>query len=1034
MGTPLRLLMLEDRETDAHSVVDELRQAGYDPDWRRVDTETGFVAELARAPDLILSDFSMRQFDALRALELVRKFGLEIPFIVVSGSIGEDMAVTAMQRGAADYLLKDRLGRLGQAVGQALEQRRLRDEKRRAEEALRDSEGLFRHAFEDTNVAMVLTDLNHRFVRANDAFARLFGYSKREVLELSMADITHPDDVAESYARRQELLAGKATFFQMEKRYLHKDGHVLWGVTNVALVRDAGGAPRLYVGQVQDITERRRHEEALRANEERTRLILDTAYDPFIAMDEEGRITEWNAQAEKVFGWSRAEALGRMLSETIIPSQYRTAHEHGLIRFLATGDGPILNKTIELTALKKNGAEFPVEVIIWPIRVNGKFTFSSFVRDITARKKAEEALRRAEAKYRNIFENAVEGIFQTSPEGRHLIVNPALARMYGYDSPEDLMGSVMDIERQLYVDPPRRREFVRQVQERGEVTGFESKVYRKDGTIMWISEHARAVRGPGGKVAYYEGTVEDITERKWAEESLHEITAKFQSLVQASPLAIIALDRHGRVMSWNPAAASIFGWSEREVLGQPLPIVPADQKKEFQTMIAEEWQGATRTNMELSRLRKDGALVDVSLWTAPLRDARGQIVATLFLMADITEQKRLGEQFRQAQKMEAIGRLAGGVAHDFNNLLTVILGCSEIVLGKLRAGDPLYELVEQVHKAGERAALLTRQLLAFSRKQVLMPVVLDLSAHLLDMEKLLRRLIGEDIELHIVADPHVWPVKADAGQLEQVIMNLAVNSRDAMPQGGKLTIETTNVRLDANYVARHPTVQPGPYVRLAITDTGSGMDPATMARIFEPFFSTKGAKGTGLGLATVFGIVKQSGGFIEVYSEVGLGTTFKIYLPRDASAMPNGKSHAGLGVARHGTETILLVEDEDGVRSLASSVLRNHGYKVLEASNGGEAFLLCERCNEPIDLLVTDVVMPNLSGRQLAERLATLRPFMKVLYLSGYTDDAIVQHGVLDAGTPFLNKPFSPDALARKVRDLLDAKTEKVSDDFIPQI
>ncbi|MCI0681977.1 MAG: PAS domain S-box protein [Gemmataceae bacterium] len=644
-----------------------------------------------------------------------------------------------------------------------------------AEEALRQYEELFRAAFDDTNVAMVLTDLDHRFVRANEAFAQMFGYSMSEVLTLTMADVTHPDDLAESYARREKLLSGAARSFQMEKRHLHKSGRVLWALTNVSLVRDRNGAPRLYFGQVQD-----------------------------------------------------------------------------------------------------------------------------------------------------------------------------------------------------------------------------------------------------------------ITERKHAEETLHKTTEKLQSLVQASPLAIVALDRHNCVLSWNPAAEQMFGWPEYEVLGKPVPIIPADRADEFRRMIAEEWQGLTRANVELSRQRRDGALVDVSLWTAPVRDPRGQIVAILLLMADVTEHKRLGEQFRQAQKMEAIGRLAGGVAHDFNNLLTVILGCSEICLGKLRAGDPLRELVEQVHKAGERAALLTRQLLAFSRKQVLSPVVLDLSAQALDMEKMLRRLIGEDIELRISADANVWPVKADAGQLEQVVMNLVVNARDAMPRGGKLLIETANVHLDQEYVVRHAGVQPGPYVRLAITDTGSGMDAATQARLFEPFFSTKGARGTGLGLATVFGIVKQSGGFIEVYSEVGLGTTFKIYLPRDRSAPRSGKSHPGLGAPRQGTETILLVEDEDGVRGLASVALRNYGYKVLEAASGGEAFLLCERADEAIHLLVTDVVMPNMSGRQLAERLAALRPSMKVLYLSGYTDDAIVQHGVLDAGTPFLHKPFSPDALARKVREVLDEDAGLVSSNLDP--
>ncbi len=404
-----------------------------------------------------------------------------------------------------------------------------------------------------------------------------------------------------------------------------------------------------------------------------------------------------------------------------------------------------------------------------------------------------------------------------------------------------------------------------------------------------------------------------------------------------------------------------------------------------------------------------------------LRDAAGKPVEVVGSWADITERKLLEDQFRQAQKMEAVGRLAGGVAHDFNNLLTVITGYSELVLGQLRAADPLHGFVEQIRQAGDRAAGLTRQLLAFSRKQVLMPATLDLNFLMKEMEKMLHRLIGEDIDL--LVNPHVplWPIKADPGQVEQVLMNLVVNARDAMPQGGKLTIETGNVVLDASYVGRHPEVQPGEYVLLAVSDTGCGMDAATQARIFEPFFTTKGDKGTGLGLATVYGIVKQSGGSIDVYSELGVGTAFKIYLPHDREQRAESKSSPGLKATTRGTETVLLAEDEPGVRSLAKFVLESNGYMVLEAKNGGEALLLCEQYEGPIHMLVTDVVMPQLSGPKLAERLLALRPKMKVLYLSGYTDDAIVHHGVLNSGTPFLQKPFTPASLALKVREVLDS-------------
>ncbi|PYS49074.1 MAG: hybrid sensor histidine kinase/response regulator [Acidobacteria bacterium] len=391
------------------------------------------------------------------------------------------------------------------------------------------------------------------------------------------------------------------------------------------------------------------------------------------------------------------------------------------------------------------------------------------------------------------------------------------------------------------------------------------------------------------------------------------------------------------------------------------------------------------------------------------------------LASDVTERRLLEEQFRQSQKMEAIGQLAGGIAHDFNNLLTAINGYSELAMRKLQAEDPLRRNLEEIKKAGERAASLTRQLLAFSRKQILQPAVLVINSVVSDMEKMLRRLIGEDIDLKTALETQLGSIKADPGQIEQIIMNLVINARDAMPAGGKLTIETSNVDLDETYARQHTGVTPGHYVMLAVSDTGMGMNTATLARIFEPFFTTKEkGKGTGLGLSTIYGIVKQSGGNIWVYSEVGQGTTFKVYLPRVDEDAQEYKRTDETEEILQGTETILLAEDEEIVRTLAREILETYGYRVLEASGSGAALLICERVTEPIDLLITDVVMPEMSGRQLAARLSQLRPEMKVLYMSGYTDDAIVHQGVLDEDANFIQKPFTPDALAKKVREVLN--------------
>jgi signal transduction histidine kinase len=420
-------------------------------------------------------------------------------------------------------------------------------------------------------------------------------------------------------------------------------------------------------------------------------------------------------------------------------------------------------------------------------------------------------------------------------------------------------------------------------------------------------------------------------------------------------------------------------------------------------------------NFELAAFKEEHATA--------MRMAANLAAVTIENVRLLESERAQAEQLRQSQKLESVGQLAGGIAHDFNNLLTVITGYIDLSLRRLKPDDPLSRNLDEVKKAAERAASLTQQLLAFSRKQVLEPKVIDLNDVVTDTDKLLRRLIGEDIHLVTMRDPGLWRVKADPGQLSQVIVNLAVNARDAMPRGGKLTIETRNVYLDEAYAGRHMAVRPGAYVMLAVTDTGTGMDAETQKHIFEPFYTTKEiGKGTGLGLSMVYGVVKQSGGNIWVYSEQGQGTTFKIYLPRVEEGVVEAQAAATLPELARGTETILLVEDEDMVRRLLRDILEMEGYTVLVAHDGDEALRACERHEGPIHLLLTDVVMPGMSGRQLVERLTEHCADVKVLYMSGYTDDAIVHHGVLDAGTNFLQKPFTPDAVVRKVREVLDAQ------------
>jgi two-component system, cell cycle sensor histidine kinase and response regulator CckA len=551
---------------------------------------------------------------------------------------------------------------------------------------------------------------------------------------------------------------------------------------------------------------------------------------------------------------------------------------------------------------------------------------------------------------------------------------------------------------------------------------FEYRLMAADGNEVWLRNIVRLVPGSSGRAVQLRGVMVDVTERRLAQKALLASEAKYRTLVEGVPVGVYRTTPDGRVLEANHALAQMLGYGDT-----PGTLTISTDEIYIDPEAHKLWQGMMEKNglvrdFETQARRRDGTLIWLRDSARAVRDVNSNVVHYEGILEDITERKQLEEQLRQSQKMEAVGRLAGGVAHDFNNLLTIISGYSDLLLDTLPEQDRARAHVEEIKKAGNRAATLTRQLLAFSRSQVLAPQVLDLNAVVANVDKMLRRLIGEDIDLVTILGEKLGSVRADPGQLEQVIMNLAVNARDAMPQGGKLTVETRNVTLDSAYARTHVTVVPGEFVMLAVSDTGIGMNATTQAHIFEPFFTTKEkGRGTGLGLATVYGIIKQSGGYIWVYSEPGLGATFKIYLPR----VEPPSRQAGLGKEAEspakGHETILLVEDEPALRAMVRSVLESKGYKVLEARHGEDALMVSELHQGPVDLLLTDVVMPGMSGRELAEHLVKVHRETKVLYMSGYTDDAIVHHGVLGSDMAFLQKPFNPDGVVRKVREVLDA-------------
>jgi len=629
------------------------------------------------------------------------------------------------------------------------------------------------------------------------------------------------------------------------------------------------------------------------------------------------------------------------------------------------------------------------------------------------------ALHESEERYRLVTEHIHDAVFLFDLEGRVTFANRRIEELTGYRR-DELVGQPLSLV--LTAEGARGAAARLATVRAGHDVPFfyETELVRKDGTTLVVEVNSTSVTKDGVIVARL-GAARDITERKQAENELRQSEERFRATFEQAAVGMGYTTLEGRWVRVNRRLCEMVGYTRDELLELTFQDIthPDDHDLDRvaqRQLVANEIQTLTR---EKRYLHKNGSIVWINLTVSILHETSGPAKYFMAVVQDITVSKQLEQELLHAQRMDGLGQLAGGIAHDFNNLLTVIGGRSHLMLARLPADAPLHRDAELIQKTADRAAALTRQLLAFSRKQLLQPRVVEPNDLVRNATNLLTRLIGEDIKLVFVPGPDLGRVRVDPGQFEQVIVNIAVNARDAMPQGGRLTVETSNVVLDAGYAAHHVGVEPGPYVIVAVSDTGVGMDLATQARIFEPFFTTKEpGKGTGLGLATVYGIVKQSGGHIRVDSEPGAGTTFRIYLPRTDAVLEETASADGR--LPQGRDTILIVEDEEEVRLFTREVLERAGYTVLEATDGDDAIRISRRHSGAIDMLLTDVVMPQMSGRDLAAAIAVARPETKILFMSGYTDDAIVRHGVLEAGSQFIEKPFSPQALTVKVREVLD--------------
>ena len=888
MTKTLHCLIVDDSEDDALLVVAELQRGGYDVPWERVDTAEAMGCALDRQPwDVVLCDYQMPRFSGLAALELLKASGRDLPFIIVSGTIGEDIAVAMMKAGAHDYIMKGKLARLVPAVEREMREAAGRCERRRAEAALAMERDMMTNLLKTIPDNIYFKNQQSRFLRINNKMSLFFGLrSPSEAVGKSDFDFFSEEHARQAYDDEQRVISTGEPIIGIEEKETWPDGRVTWVSTTKVALRDADGSLTGLVG---------------------------------------------------------------------------------------------------------------------------------ISRDITERKRAEEALRLAEQKYRSIFDNAVEGIFQTTPEGRLLVANAALAHIFGYASPEELMGKRTDVAQQGYINPARREEFKRVMEERGAIDGFEYEAWHKDGRKIWVSENVRAVRDAGGRVVCYEGTLQDITERKRAEERLREQVA----LLDTTSDAIYTTALDGTIRSWNKGAERTYGWSSTEVLDrkttEQLSLPGGDTGDPLATVLQKgDWSGERRHKT------KAGREVVVFARLALVRDAAGQPVSIFAIDTDITEKKQLEARFMQAQRLENLGALASGIAHDLNNVLAPILMASEILRSKAQT-DSERNLLATMEACARRGANIIRQVLTFAQGIEGKRIALQ-SRHLLnEIAGIARETFPKNIDLELDVANDLWPVLGDATQLHQVLMNLCVNARDAMPEGGRLDLNARNTNLDEAFALMTPGARAGPYVLLSVSDTGTGIPPEEFDQIFSPFYTTKApGKGTGLGLSTVLGIVKSHGGFIQFKSQLGKGTSFEIYLP----ATPDAKPTEGPDRApppRGNGELILVVNDEIAVRAVATKILEKFGYRVVSAAEGTEALAVFMQNRTAIAAIITDMLMPGMDGPDLVRVLRRIDPEIRIIGISGMGDSTPTGNIESLALSALLTKPFTGASLLFALHAVLQA-------------
>jgi PAS domain S-box-containing protein len=872
---------------------------------------------------------------------------------------------------------------------------------------------------ESSDDAIISKDLNGIVTSWNPGAERLFGISAAEIVGTSIMRIIPPDRHAEETHILAEIRAGRRVQ-HFETVRLRQGVQPIEVSVTASPIKDTEGKVIGVSKVARDISERKRADAEVHLQETMRLTERELTLDGILVVDAQSKVLSYNGRFAKMWGLS-ADIVATQADDQLLRAvSGKLAHPDEfmkLVRQLYDRHDEASNDEVELTdgrVLERYSA---------PMRDPGGSYYGRiwYFRDVTERKQSERALRLERDKAQQYLDTADVMLLALDVQGRVTSINRKGCDVLGW-SESELVGRSW-IETCL---PPRVREALSRKFDAltsGDLATVENPVLTKAGEERLIEWRNRVLRDEAGRVTGTFSSGADITERHAAVEALRTTEERMRFALTNAGVGIWDMDYTTGVARMSEIQEGLYGF-EPGTFGGTFDDFIKGVHPDDRPALLETLEKATKAGEDFSTLHRsvwpDGTVRWLSNAGRIHLGENGEPVRGVGISMDVTERRTLEEQYHQAQKMEAVGRLAGGVAHDFNNLLTAILGYCQLLLADLDPLDPRRADVNEIHSAGESAARLTRQLLTFSRKQIIEPRPLHLNDIVTNMRGLLGRLIGEDVEIVVNLRPDLMPVTADSGQMEQIVLNLAVNARDAMPNGGTLTIETANVDFDQHYTNRHFSVKPGSYVVLTVSDTGTGMTPEVQARLFEPFFTTKElGKGTGLGLATVHGIVMRCSGSIDVYSEVGRGTSFKVYLPRGGTSNATDEASLAVGESRAAGETVLVVEDADGVRYLAKRVLERQGYRVLLSSNADEAVRQFDQ-TPSIDVILTDVIMPGASGSELVRQLMGRRPDLKVLYMSGYTEDAITHHGVLDPGIAFIHKPFTAETLGRKIREVLD--------------